>query len=788
MKRLLALVTSCCGRSPDRAAEPTAGLPSLGYALIVAGLMAFNAAPTPAQGVLVVTDEHIIAPLPRPFPLPTPVAPATPTYRIKELSVQASIRDQVAQVQVSQSFVNTGSATMEVEFCFPLPYDGAIDQLTLMVDGKEYPARLLPAGEARAHYESIVRKNRDPALLEWIGSGMFRTSVFPVPPGQERKVSLKYTQLLSSSQQLADFLFPLSTAKYTSQPVESVKFRVAIESGTDLKSVYSPTHDVQIERPDARHAVVTYSAENAIPMSDFRLFYDVAAGPVGASVLTFRPSDKDEGYFVLLAAPQIAAPTDQHTSKNIVFVLDRSGSMEGQKIEQARGAVEFVLNNLRAGDRFNIVAYDSSVQTFKPELQTFNDETRAAAIGFVHGIYAGGGTNIGAALDAGLTQFKGAEGPSYLLFLTDGLPTVGETNESNLVVASKDANPGKVRMINFGVGYDVNSRLLDRLSREHRGQSEYVRPEENLEVHVSRLYKKISAPVMTDVAVKFEFDTPTPTDQGPSINRMYPSVLPDLFEGEQLVVVGRYKATGRAKITLSGSVAGNAQSFDFPAEFTPATTDASLGFVEKLWAMRRIGEIIDQIDLHGKNDELVKELVALSTKHGILTPYTSFLADESGRELAAADRFNTAGGAIENLSIAEGRGGFRQREFKQSLQMESGGRASRFFDYSGGRNAGGGLPAEAAPALDSDASIEVSGLKTVGNETLYRTGQVYKTTGTQHLDLERDKNKIKTIERFTTDYFKLVAANTSAENALLSSQQADEQLLVELRGQVYLVK
>lgn len=760
---------------------------------LVALFIAIAPLPLSAQGVLVVTDRDIIAPLPRPFPLPTPIAPATPTYRIKELSVQASIREQVAQVQVSQSFVNTGSTTMEVEFCFPLPYDGAIDQLTLMVDGKEYPARLLPAGEARAHYESIVRKNRDPALLEWIGSGMFRTSVFPVPPGQERKISLKYTQLLRSSQQLADFLFPLSTAKYTSQPVESVKFRVAIETGADIKSVYSPTHEVQIERSDARHAVVTYSAENSVPTSDFRLFYDVAAGPVGASLLTFRPSDKDEGYFVLLAAPQIAAPTDQHTSKNVVFVLDRSGSMEGQKIEQARGAVEFVLNNLREGDRFNIVAYDSSVQTFKPELQTFNDETRASAIGFVHGIYAGGGTNIGAALDAGLAQFKGAEGPSYLLFLTDGLPTVGETNESKLVAASKDATPGKVRMISFGVGYDVNSRLLDRLSREHRGQSEYIRPEENLEVHVSRLYKKISAPVMTDVAVKFEFDTPTSTDQGPSVNRMYPSVLPDLFEGEQLVVVGRYKATGRAKITLTGTVAGNSQSFDFPAEFTPATNDTSLGFVEKLWAMRRIGEIIDQIDLHGKNDELVKELVALSTKHGILTPYTSFLADESGRELADVDRLNRAGVAAESLSIAEGRGGFRQREFKQSLQRGRGGRASRFFDYSGARGAGGGgfgggVPAEATPALDSDESIEVSGLKTVGNETLYRSGQVFKTAGTQHLDVERDKDRIKTIERFTSEYFALVAANTAAENALLSSQQADEELLVELRGQVYLVK
>jgi Ca-activated chloride channel homolog len=693
-----------------------------------------------AQGILVVTDPDVIAPLPRPVPMPVPQPPAS-TYRIKEIAVQASIRDQVAQVQVSQTFVNTGSTTMEVEFCFPLPYDGAIDRLTLMVDGQEFAARLLPAGEARALYESIVRKNRDPALLEWIGSGMFRTSVFPVPPGQERKVSLKYTQLLRSSQQLADFLFPLSTAKYTSQPVESVQFRVAIETTADLKSVYSPTHQVQIERPDARHAVATYTATNAIPGSDFRLFYDVAAGPVGASVLSYRPADADDGYFLLLAAPQFAAPDQAQTSKNVVFVLDRSGSMEGQKIEQAREALAFVLNNLREGDRFNVVVYDSSVETFRPELQVFNSETRAAAIGFVNGIYAGGSTNISGALSTGLAQFKDAEGPSYLLFLTDGLPTVGETNEAKLVAESKQANPGKVRVISFGVGYDVNSRLLDRLSREHHGQSEYVRPEEDLEVHVSRLFKKISAPVMTDVAVSIEFDTPTTAEQGAATNRLYPRTLPDLFAGEQLVLVGRYKSTGRAKVTLTGTVAGTERSFDFPAEFAaPASNDASLAFVEKLWAVRRIGEIIDEIDLNGKNDELVKELVALSTKHGILTPYTSFLADESGRQLADADRFEAADTAVGRLGEAEGRAGFRQRELKQSLQFG-------VAPASAPQGLGGQAGAILSLDIDSDESTAVTGVKVVGNETLYQRGRVYVSTATQSLDLERDKDKIMTIER-----------------------------------------
>ncbi|REJ72140.1 MAG: VWA domain-containing protein [Planctomycetota bacterium] len=734
-----------------------------------------------AQGVLIVTDADRIIPLPRPTPQPPEAS-----YCIKEIGVNANITSQVARVQVSQSFVNTGSSQLEVQFVFPLPYDGAIDQLTLMVDGKEYPAELMPADKARGIYEAIVRKNRDPALLEWVGTGMFQTSVFPVPPGAERKVTLNYTQLLRQSQRLTDFLFPLSTAKYTSKPIERLSFRVAIESAAPMKSIYSPTHAVNVERPDDRHAVVTYEATQQIPGSDFRLFYDIAEGPVGASVVSFRPTTEDDGYFLLLASPQIKAEAEDRTAKNVVFVLDRSGSMEGKKIEQAREALIFVLNNLREGDRFNIVAYDSSVESFRPELQPWNEETRAAAVGFVNGIYAGGGTNIDQALGTALPQFKDAEGPGYMLFLTDGLPTVGETNEAKIVAASKQANPGKVRMINFGVGFDVNSRLLDRLAREHFGQSEYVRPDENLEVHVSRLYKKISAPAMTDVTVAFDFDLPRNAEDGPVVHRIYPKQTPDLFEGEQLVLVGRYRASGNAKVTISGTLNGQPHSFDFPAQFTPHSPETTHGFVEKLWAMRRIGEIIDELDLSGQNEELVKELVALSTRHGILTPYTSFLADDTARPLAAGERFDRANESLSNLSAAEGRRGFSQREFKNRLQQSEQAAGDAFFTSPAAPAGVGGRAI--ARDFETDEAIDSGGIKAIGNQSLYRRGVLWVTPETEQIDLEKDQALITVIERFTPEYFELVAANTAEENRLLSSQQESEELLVNLRGQVYHIK
>jgi Ca-activated chloride channel homolog len=767
-----------------------------------------------AQGVLIITNHPV--PLPRPWPHPTPhirpVPPPSVSYKIKELAVQARITDQVARVQVSQSFVNTGSVQMEVQFMFPLPYDGAIDKLTLLVDGKEFPGKLMAAKEARAVYEAIVRSNKDPALLEWLGSGMFQTSVFPVPPGQERKVTLNYNQLLRKDRGLTDFLFPLSTARYTSHAIEKIDFQVAIESGIDIKNVYSPTHTVDIKRPDARHAVVSYSRTNEVPANDFRLMFDVDKGQVGASVISYRPKADDDGFFLLLASPQVKAADAERPKKTVIFVVDRSGSMSGKKIEQAKSALKFVLNNLRDDDLFNIVAYDGNVESFRPELERYNDETRKAALGYVEGLYPGGGTNIHGALTSALGQLKDNSRPNYVLFLTDGLPTIGETNEGKIAAAAKDANKIRARILSFGVGYDVNSRLLDRISRDGFGLSEYVRPDEDIEAHVSTVYSNISAPVLTDVAVNFGLDGLKPED-GPPVNRVYPKGNFDLFEGQQLVVVGRYKKSGAAKVVIQGHVNGAEHKFDFGANLIEKSGDESYAFVEKLWAMRRIGEIIDQLDLAGKNDELVKELVELSTKHGILTPYTSFLADETMRPLADAGAVRRTRESLSRLDESSGLGGVAQRSEKgrfQSATNAAAPAAKALPAGAAGPGFAGGLVGNSFRDAATDKEIPADSVRQYGNQAVYArknsgstlstapgvssgTGekseqQIVVTPETANLDLAKDSDKIEVIDRFTDAYFALVNANTSAENQILSQQRADEQLLIRLRGKNYLLK
>jgi len=768
----------------------------LATSFLTALCLVFSASVATAQGVIVIHHPHP-HPLPRPIPRPRPAPQPELSYKISKLEVNANIKDQVAQVQVAQEFTNTGSRQMEVSFLFPLPYDGAIDSLTLMVDDKEFPAKLLPKDKAREIYESIVRSNKDPALLEWTGTGMFQTSVFPVPAGASREVNITYTQLLKKDGRLTDFLFPLSTAKYTDKPVEKVKVRLAIEASQKLKSIYSPTHEVDITRNGNKRAVVKFEKENYIPSNDFRLFFESNNQKLSASVISYRPDKSEEGFFLMLASPPPRDEMAEAMKKTVLFVVDRSGSMSGEKMDQAREAAKYVLNHLNEKDLFNIIAYDSDVESFRPELQSADKKSVTEAIGFVDGLYAGGSTNINGALTSAMKMVQDDDRPCYILFLSDGRPTHGETNEMKIVENAKSNNSYDARMINFGVGFDVNSRLMDRLSREIKGQSQYVRPDEDLEEHVARLYRKINAPVMTNVKIKFDLE-----DGGQNfVNRLLPKEIVDLFEGEQLVQVGRYKKAGKAKITITGTVNGEKQKFDFPAEFVKNSNDQSNAFVEKLWAIRRIGEIIDEMDLHGKNDELMTELVTLSTDHGILTPYTSFLADEnqSAQELADARQggmmsLRRLRSETEKLAETSGRSAFLQRGFKQRYQnaqnapaAESAPSLDKASAASGMAGGGIGVYGMAVQDTETDEVKVVQSVRNVGNKTLFYRDNIWMDEESA-VKLAKDKSDVVEIERFSPEYFDLVSKNTKQENQVLSQQRADETLMVWLRGKNYLIK
>jgi Ca-activated chloride channel family protein len=637
--------------------------------------------------------------------------------------------------------------------------------------------------------------------LEWVGTGMFQTSVFPIPPGAKRTVTLRYSQLLRKNYGLTDFIFPLRTAKYTCKPLERLTVRVVVESDQVLKDAYSPSHQITMESRETKRAVIKYEAKVVVPADDFRLLFGSRReddAEVAANVISYRPDDDKEGYFLLLASPQVKAEDHKPLPKTVIFVVDRSGSMSGEKIEQAKGAAKFVLNNLREGDLFNIVAYDSEISTFRPELEKFNDETRAAALGFVEGLYAGGSTDIDGALKRALGMLEDKKRPTYVLFLTDGLPTTGETNESAIAKHSEEENDVRARIFAFGVGYDVNSRLLDKLARANFGLSQYVRPKEDIETSVAALYRKIGAPVMTDVKVTFDVERDDDSSEASPVSRVYPKGEFDLFAGDQVVIVGRYRESGAAKVKLTGKIGDDEKTFDFPAKLVKESDDDTNAFVAKLWATRRVGEIIDEIDLKGRNEELVNELVALATEHGILTPYTSFLADENSNVRDLAENRQRTLEQVESLAEVSGQYGFTQRENKLSLQTAAqapaaaasrgggyggyAGRAPAPSDdrYASALAAGGGYFGGNVYYYDAsgDKDTAAANIRQIGRKTFFQRGeQLVDSTVTE--DEEKTARKI---ERYSREYFDLVQRHGKHVAQYLA---LEDPVIIKLDGTTY---
>lgn len=784
--------------------------------LFLTSLMLGMAVRVEAQGVLISSGQRlprviIIHPPFPPRPQPPVIIRPEPvqvlTYSITGLEVDAKLKGQVADVQVSQTFQNTGTSQIEVSFMFPLPYNGAIDQLTLMVDGKELPGKLMAADKARGIYEEIVRKNRDPALLEWVGTGMFRTNVFPIPAGERRTVTLRYTQLCRMSDGLTDFLFPLSTAKYTEKPVEKISVRLKIESQEEIRNIYSPAQDIKIEKTGGKYATVIWEAKNTVPTTDFRLFYDVGTKKVVTSLLSYRPESTEDGYFLLLTNPKIERREEKPLPKTVMFVIDKSGSMSGKKMEQVRDALKFVINNLREGDLFNIISYDSRLDMFCPELERFTEETRKKALEYASGLYAGGGTDINTALVTALNQFQDKKRPNYLFFLTDGCPTVGECNEMKIVENMKNANKIGARIFAFGAGYDLNSRLLDKLVRSTFGQSEYVQPQEDIEERVSMLFRKMEAPVLTCVEMEFIADKKSEAKKNdtPLVNRVYPSGKIDLFAGEQLVITGRYKYPGKGKLVVKGHIGDKVEKYEFPINLVEKSSDSSMGFAEKLWALRRIGEILDELDLHGKNQELVDELVMLSIKHGILTPYTSFLADET---VALHDKDSNSRIVDTNvmaLKKSSGYAGVAQRAMKGSMQranvispMEA--QADAFEMESVAVDAGGIRSAEAPVTMGrpgtgkflardkseakktvSDSKFARNNLRQIGNRSFFmKNGQWIDSSLTETQQVQKPVN----VKQFSEAYFELVRKNQEIAPFLTM----DEPILLRIGDQAYLIE
>ena len=537
--------------------------------------------------------------------------------------VNATIEDQVSITTVEQTFRNHTDRNLEATYLFPVPKGASVDKFTMWVDGKETGGELLDAKKASQVYTDIVRRTQDPGLLEYLGNDLMRLRVFPIPPHGDQKVKVSFKSVAHKDGGVVEYIYPLKTDGKSTRTLEEFAVKIYLKSQTPIQNIYSPTHAITVIRKNDKEASVEFARDQAMLDKDFQLFYGTGAGDIGLTPLLYKPVTSEDGYVMMLVSPQVEA-AKVRMPRDLVLVLDTSSSMSEEKMRQAKKALKYCLGQLGDKDRFGIIKFSTSVTRFRDNLVEANKDYLERANKWVDDLRTSGGTAIWPALDEAMQmRSNDAARPFTMVFFTDGQPTVDETNPDKIVKNVAAKNTGNTRIFTFGVGDDVNAAMLDQLAETTRAVSTYVRPAEDIETKVASLYGKISHPVMTDIRLA--------TGDNVKLSEMYPTKMPDLFQGTQLVVIARYTGSGHTAIRLTGTVGGEKKEFVYEMNF-PAKTEVETAkdFVEPLWARRKVGFLLDQIRVNGEQKELIDEVVSLAKRYGIATPYTSYLVVPDG--------------------------------------------------------------------------------------------------------------------------------------------------------------
>ena len=637
-----------------------------------------------AHGFIIADEPVIFHHPPRPPHPPFP-RPPRPIHKflpleLRKNNVSVKIKNQVAQTTLEQTFYNPSRQRVEGTYMFPVPQGAKIEKFEMEVNGKMTEAELLDAKKAKQIYEKIVREARDPALMEYSDHGMFKIRIFPIEPGKEKNIKIKYTEILKKDGRITSYHYAMRAEKFLSVPVKDVSLKITVESDKELKSIYSPSHQIDVNREGKKRAVIGYEEENLIPDTNFELLIatDSQKGsPIGFDFLTHNDKESGQGYYTMLLSPG-SWENKKAVPRDIIFAIDTSGSMRVKKLDQAKAALDFCIDKLNPEDRFEIIRYSTETETLFNKLRTAKKQQTKEAKEFVKGLKAGGGTAIEEALVLAIETVSKQENkesirPTQIIFITDGRPTIGETRTEKIIdrlVKKKQGIKGNMRIFSFGIGTDINTKLLDLISQKTKASTEYVLPEENIEHKVSRFYEKVSQPVMANISIK--------TGDNVRLNEQHPNNLPDLFKGDQLVVFGRYKTKKKGtdnniKFELDGNIAGEKVKLKFETKIEKKSKNS---FIPKLWATRRVGYLLEEIRLHGENKELKDEVVALSRKWGIVTPYTSYLIieDEESRGVPVARQSmgkRIASRNANSVRTIKSQNGSAEGQFQRNLEKQS---------------------------------------------------------------------------------------------------------------------
>ncbi len=702
---------------------------------------------------------------------------------IDKVDAQIDIAGRVATTTLAITLRNPGARQAQAELVIPVPDGSAIRAFSLDGLGDEPSARLLPRDEARRIYNDIVRRMIDPGLLEFAGTGMIRSSVFPVPPGGSQTFRVAYEQVLAGDGARVDYVLPRSESLEDSGVTWSVGVRVSGDgSNGSPAAVFSPSHEISVKPVGAASFQATASPGAMREPGSLRLSYILAQeGALPISVIAYpdpRVAGGEGGYFMLVAGSSAASAPTNPTPREVTVVIDRSGSMRGEKIEQAKAAALQIIEALDDGERFNIISYSDTIdRAFEAPVEKNSKTIHQARIA-IEQIKAVGGTNIHDALLEALRPEPASGTLPLVLFLTDGLATVGITGEKEIRAAAEAANTHDRRVFTFGVGYDVNAPLLSALSDKSRAASTFVLPDEDVEAKVGQVFRKLAGPIIVEPRL---VTGPHPMRDGLApmmVRDLMPGELPDLFAGEQIVVLGQYTSDEQISLMLTRG-ADRVAMPESRVVLDPALASTRHSYVPRLWAQRKIASMIDQIRLSGDassiKGELVDEIVRLSLEFGILTEYTAFLAAEEGE-------FARAGG------LAGGRRADARDEAVDMLReraVEDRSGASG-VNQSVNMNSISASPRAAARQTYVDADMERVEIRTVQNiadRTLFRRQNRW--VDARLLEQEAEAPE-ETIEFASEAYFELASRLAGEGRQGLIAQRGDVYLLVD--GRRVLVK
>ncbi len=660
-------------------------------------------------------------------------------------SIRATVEGRVARIEVEEQFRNNGGGMAEGTYHYPLAGEAVFQSLSLWMGEQEMRGELMDVAHARGIYEEIVRRRRDPALVTLAGHQLLRAQVFPIQPGETRKVVLRFTQLLDKEGDALRWRYALGPEERGSARPD---IRVTLREPAQFGSPFSPTHTVRVTGDDDRDVAITDAARG-----DVELFLPLRSTAAGLTVVSHAPSGED-GYFLLYVTPPELAAT-QRIGRDLTMVVDVSGSMSGPKLEQAKAAVLQMLGTLSSRDRFRLISFSSGVHAFRDAFTAADAASLESARNWANSLVADGGTNIEGALREALKRDRsGAHDGNMdvLLFLTDGVPSVGETRPEQLAaLASQDASG--TRVFTVGIGTDVNTFLLERMAQDGRGASEFVPPNGNVEQTVGNLARKLRAPALVDLHI---------VSSPARIVSIEPVRMPDLFAGQELVVLGRYQGSGRGPLVIEGTRDGQTVRVSTPIEFSAHDNDHE--YVSTLWAARRIGALTRTMRLEGATPARIEEIKALALRHGIVTEYTAYLVQEP---------------TVASAMMPQAPGGSRRiRDDRAMLNSVVVTGAAAPAPPSPTAQTGKAAFEAAQTSADMVSAVTVSGARQASNRAQDRSmdstatvtsaggmsrqrvigSRRYEQQGAAWTDAGQRTQRIVTIEAFSSAYFALLAA------------------------------